>query len=174
MTPRLILIRAPRRLPQPGGNGIGFPPPAIPRFENGAGGGDGRKGGQGLAQDRRLLVDVSGFPQGVAEGPAQEHGPRWFDLLCVFAHDGDAHGGDAGMFDDALDQSYGLIADPSGRGQQNRIHGVFVQQGGNPGGGLTDQRPDMAAVDVPHEAVVAFGQGADAAGRPHLLQAGQG
>lgn len=71
---------------------------------------------QALGDDGTLLGFVVRFADGVAEGPFQKHRARWFYLLGVLPHDGNADGGDAGFFNNALDQSDGLIADPSARG----------------------------------------------------------
>lgn len=71
---------------------------------------------QALGDDGTLLGLVVRFTHGMAEGPLQKHRARRLHLLGVFPHDGYADGRDTGFFNDALDQSDGLIADPSARG----------------------------------------------------------
>jgi len=71
---------------------------------------------QALGDNGTLLGLVVRFADGMAEGPFQKHRARRLHLLGVFPHDGNADGGDAGFFNNALDQSDGLIADPSARG----------------------------------------------------------
>ena len=74
---------------------------------------------QRLEQDRPLLADIARLTDGMTEGPMDKYAPRRAHLLGIFAHDGDADGGDAGCFDDSLNQSHGLIANPSGWRQEN-------------------------------------------------------
>ena len=62
-----------------------------------------------------LLGLVVRFADGVTKGPFQKHRARWLHLLGILTHDGNTDGGDAGFFNYSLDQSNGLITDPSAR-----------------------------------------------------------
>ncbi len=106
---------------------------------------------EGPVQYGRLLVPVAGFPQGVPEGPAQKNGSRRFYFFGVLAHDGDADGGDAGLLNRPLDQSDGLIADASGRGQKDGVHAIFKEHAGNLRSCSLDQCLDVRTVDMAHE-----------------------
>ena len=72
-------------------------------------------------------------------------------LFGVPAHHRHADGGNADLFDGSLDQSNGLIADPSGRGQQDGVHAFFFQQIGRCRGCFVDQRPGVRPLDVSHK-----------------------
>ena len=89
------------------------------------------KGFKGLAQHGGLLVHIAGFAQGVPKRPVQKDRPWRFDLFGVFPDDGDADGGYTVCFDDPLNQPDGLIADASGRREQNGIHPVLFEHGGH-------------------------------------------
>jgi hypothetical protein len=58
------------------------------------------------------------------------------------------------LFDHSLDQSHGLIADPSGRGQQDQVDLILFKRSRHFRSSLFDQGCDMSPVDMAHEAVV--------------------
>lgn len=89
---------------------IALAPPAPARIEDGARLADAGERLQCVVDDTELLGAVARLTQGVAERPAEMHGARWAHLLGNIAQANDAHGGDAGGFDDTGDQSHGLIA----------------------------------------------------------------
>ncbi len=95
-------------------------PPGKGEVDDLPGGGDGIEGLEGFEEDRPLLADVPRFAEGMAEGPMEVDAARRAYLLGVLAHDGNADGGDAGFLDGPLHQSHGLIAETSGRGQQDQ------------------------------------------------------
>ena len=74
-----------------------------------------------------MLPDVARFTERMAEGPLEVNGPGRLHLFGVFAYDRDPDSRDAGFFDLSLDQSHGLVADASRRGQQDCINGVLAE-----------------------------------------------
>ncbi len=106
---------------------------------------------EGPVQHGSLLVAVSGFTQGMSEGPTQIDRPRWFYFFGILAHDGDADGGDAGLLNRPLNQSDGLIADASGWCQKDGIHAVFKEHAGNLRSCPIDQCADVRAFDMAHK-----------------------
>ena len=79
------------------------------------------------------------------------YGPRWFHFSRYLDGERDRYGCNAGRLDRTLDQSHGLAADPSGRRQDDHIHALFLQCGGDAGSGVIDQRFKVLTHDVPHE-----------------------
>lgn len=71
---------------------------------------------QTFLDDSSLLRFVAGFAKRMTEGPFQKNCTWRFNLLCILPDDGDADGGDSCFFNNPLDQSHGLIADPSAGG----------------------------------------------------------
>ena len=118
-----------------------------------------------------MLRNVARFTEGMAEGPFEKNAAGWADLRGVVADDGDADGGDAGSFDFPLDQSYGLIADASGRGEQDQVDFVGAELAGDLAGTPFDQGRDVPAIDVPHEAKVPMVEAAEQSLGHKLLQA---
>lgn len=134
--------------------------PAEGQVNDTAWNGDGVEGTQGLDNHGALLTDVSGFTQRVTEWPAQEYGAGRLHLLGIFTHDRYPDGGDAGFLDLSLDQSNGLIADASGRGQQDDINPVLLELFHDLFCRMVNQGCDVSAIDVAHERVVGCGQSA--------------
>ena len=99
-----------------------MPPPLERKVDNGARGLDGIQGIEGALQDGGMLGRFERLAQGVAEGPAHKDGTGRLDLFRIVPHDGYADGGDTSLFDGSLNQSHGLIADPSARNEQHGIH----------------------------------------------------
>ena len=80
---------------------------------------------EGLEYNRPLLPDVARFAERMAEGPLDVDGARRLHFFGIFPHDRYPDGRDAGFFDLSLDQSHGLVADASGRGQQDHVNFVL-------------------------------------------------
>ncbi len=60
-------------------------------------------------ENRELLGAVARFTQRMTKWPGQVQGARWSYLLGNWFQADDADRADAGCFDDACDQSHGLI-----------------------------------------------------------------
>jgi len=90
--------------------------PDVGQINNGAGGLNGVKLLQAVQNNPALLDPVKGFAKGVAEGPAQKDTARRLHLFGVISDDGNTDGGNPCLLDNPLNQSHGLIADPSARG----------------------------------------------------------
>jgi hypothetical protein len=112
-------------------------------------------------QHSPLLQDVPRLPERVAERPAQEDGAWRSNLLGEFSHDRYADGGDAGFLDLSLDQPHGLIADASGRSQQDQVDMVLAELFRHLLRRNSDQGRDVPAIDVAHERIMSCGQTAD-------------
>jgi hypothetical protein len=119
------------------------------------------KGVQGFEDHGPLLQDVPRFTERMSEWPAQEHGSRRTYLLGEFPYDRYADGGNTGFFDLSLDQPHGLIADASGRRQQDHVDVVPVESFHHLLRRDRDQGGDMPAVYVAHERVMPVSQAAD-------------
>jgi len=114
------------------------------------------------------LVCFKRFAQGVAEGLVHKNCSRWPDFLRILPHKGDADGRYAGGFNGALNQSHGLIADPSPRGQQHGVNAIARNHGGHFRGLFFRQIMDVAVHDMAHEAVVFFCNPPDDTGVGHF------
>ena len=68
------------------------------------------------AQDPELGGGLAGIAQRVTEGQTRKNGPRRAHLLRDFTGQADGNGGNPRAFNRALNQSHGLITQPSGRG----------------------------------------------------------
>lgn len=101
------------------------------------------------------------FAHGVAEGPVEIHGPGWLYLFSYFPLEGYGYRGNPGLFDYALYQPHGLIAEPSGRGEDHQVDPVPPQQGGDSRGGLSQQPVEVSSRDMPHETVAIGGRFSD-------------
>jgi len=101
-----------------------------------------------------LLLDVARLTERVTEGPLDVDGSWRLYLFRVFTHDRYPDSRDAGFFDLSLDQSHGLVADASGRGQQNHVNALLVEFFGDLSGGFADQSGDVMPVNMTHEGVV--------------------
>ena len=99
--------------------GISFPTPAKGKVDYGSRLIDPVERLQGSEQYGALLRDIPRFAERMTKGPAQVNGSWRLHLFGVIPNDRDADGGDPGPFNFPLDQPYGLIAEPSGRGQQH-------------------------------------------------------
>jgi hypothetical protein len=92
----------------------------------------------------------------MTHGQIREDGARRFDFPGDFFRECDRNGGDAGRLDSPLDQSHGLIAKTSGRGEQGNIDAVFLQLFSDIRSGFVDQRVEVPIQDVSHERKVAM------------------
>jgi len=120
--------------------------------------GDTVQGLERLQDDRTLLPDIARFTERVTEGPLYEDGARRLHFFGELTHNRDPDGGNPDFFDLSLDQSHGLIADPSGGRQQNDIDPVLSQLLCNLPGRGGDQGGDVPAIDMTHEGIVALSQ----------------
>lgn len=125
---------------------------------------------QQKAQQLHLAEVLVGESKRVPQGKAGVHRPRRFDLAADAARKGDRYGGDAGCFDDPLDQSHGLVAQPSSRGQKDDVHGVLFEQTGDLRPCDVDQGLDVRRQDVAHEGEVAVVDRTQRVGRGQLMQ----
>ena len=136
-------------------------PPAKGQVDNLTWHGNRVESFQGFQNHDTLLFDVARFTQWMAKGPAQEDRARWLHLLGELTHDRYPDGGDAGFLYFSLDQSHGLIADTSGRGQQDDVDLVLPEFSDHLFCRLFDQGGDMATVNMAHERIVRAGQSAN-------------
>ena len=113
---------------------------------------------EGFKNDRPLLLNLARFTQRMAERPFQVNAAWRLNLFRVLPNNGDANGGDTGFFNLSLYQSHGLIADASGRGEQNHVDLVLFEPLHHFLGCLSDQGGNVTTVDVAHEGVVGVGQ----------------
>ena len=115
------------------------------------------------AQQLQLAEALMGKGEGMAQGKAGVDRAGRLDLLADAAREGHRDGGDAGRFDDALDQSHGLIAQASGRGEDDGIHPILIKLVRHLGCGGVHQGVDVGRQDVTHEAEVVAADCADLA-----------
>jgi len=80
---------------------------------------------QRRAEDSVLQLRLMRFAKRVAVGERYEEASRRFHLHGHFAQQREADGGNPGLFDDARDQSHGLIADGSDGDKQNGVNAVI-------------------------------------------------
>ena len=71
-----------------------------------------------------MLANIKGLAQGVAQRFLYKNAAGRFYFFGIFPYDGDADGGDAGVFNRSLDQSDGLVADGSARSQKGNIRSI--------------------------------------------------
>lgn len=90
--------------------------PDVGQINNSAGCAYGIKLFQAVQNNPALLDPVKRFAEGVAEGPAQKDTARRLHLFSIVSDDGDTDGGNPCLLNNPLNQSHGLIADPSARG----------------------------------------------------------
>ena len=90
--------------------------PGVRQINDLAGGVNGVKLIEAVKYNLALLGLMVRFPQRMTERPAQKNSARRFHLLGVLPDDADTDGSDAGLFNNPLNQSHGLIANPSARG----------------------------------------------------------
>ncbi len=76
-----------------------------------------------------LKFGLVGRAQRIADGERYEESPGRSDLLGDFAQERKTYGGNAALFDDARDQSYGLVAQRSDRYEEYGVYLVLVQLG---------------------------------------------
>ncbi len=98
-----------------------------------------------------MLPDVARFAERVAEGPLDVDGARRLHFFGIFPHDRYPDSRDAGFFDLSLDQSHGLVADASGRGQQDHVDGLLPEFIDDLSRRSADQGGDVTPVNVPHQ-----------------------
>ena len=93
-----------------------MPAPDVRQVNDCAGGVNGVKLFEAVENDLTLLSLMVRLAQGMTERPAQKNSARRFHLFAVLPDNADTDGGDAGLFNNPLNQSHGLIADPSAGG----------------------------------------------------------
>lgn len=79
------------------------------------------------------------------------HGPRWFHFSRYLFGERDRDGCNAGRLNHPLDQPHGLVAEPSGRRQNDDVHAIFLQSCGNTGSSVIGQRFKVLIQNVTHE-----------------------
>jgi len=104
---------------------------------------------------------VMGLSQRMAESKAGIEGPWRFHLLGDGEVKGHRDGGDSLLLNYPLDQSHGLIAEPSDRGEEHGVHPVRFQESGHSRGRGSDEHLEMLPQDVAHEAEEPGSDGAD-------------
>ena len=137
------------------------PPPAKRQINNLSRSRGRIKHPEGFENHRPLLLDVARLTERVTEGPLDVDGSRRLHLFRIFTHDRHPDSRDAGFFNLSLDQSHGLVADASGRGQQDHVDGLLPELFDDLSRRLVYQGGDVMPVNVPHEGVVAGSQFTD-------------
>ena len=132
-----------------------MPPPTKRQINNLTRSGNAVQGFEGFEHHDALLLNIARLAQRVTKRPLQVDAARRLYLFCVLTNDCYPNGGDAGFFDFSLDQSHGLIADASGRGEQNDIDIVMLELLYHLLGRLSDQGGNVTAVNMAHEGIVA-------------------
>jgi len=108
-----------------------------------------------------LLLSVARLTQRMPERPVQRHAARRLDFLGISSDDRNPNSCDADPFNLSLNQSDRLIAEPSGRGQQDQVDLILLEPLRHFPGGLLDQGDDVRPIDMAHEAVMGFCQPAE-------------
>ena len=132
-----------------------MPPPTEGQINNLTRSGHAVQGFERFEHHGALLLYIARLAQRMTKGPLQVDAARRLYLFCVFTNDCYSNGGDACFFDLSLDQSHGLIADASGRGEQNDIDIVMLELLYHLLGRLSDQGGNVTAVNMAHEGIVA-------------------
>lgn len=125
-----------------------------------------------LLQDLALRLRLARKAEREAQGAVNEENARRFHLFCDLPQERDGNGRDADGLNGALDQSDGLMAGGSNRGEKNGVHVALLEERGHGGGALFDE-PSWSC-DGAHEAVVDRGECADLAGGLHLAETIEG
>ena len=131
-----------------------MPPPTEGQVNDFAWIGNAVQRFEGSEHHGALLFNIARPAERVTKRPLQVDTARRLYLLCVFTNDCYPNGGNAGFFDLSLDQSHGLIADASGRGEQNGIDPVGLELFYHLPGRLRDQGGNVTAVNMTHEGIV--------------------
>jgi hypothetical protein len=126
---------------------------------------------QSSVQHGELLSRPIRLTQRVAEGPGQVQATRRAHLLSNILQADQANRADVGDLDDAGDQSDGLIAESSSRGEQHRVDLFLAELLGHLGSRLADERIEVRRLDMAHKAE-AIGQAADDAALSQTVQQG--
>lgn len=98
---------------------------------------------QQQTQQLQLPEALVGKAEGVAQGETGVQCAGWFDFLADAPGEGHRDGGDPRCLDGSLNQSHGLVAEPSGGGQDGDINTIVLEHLRDPGGGGVDQGVDM-------------------------------
>jgi len=133
-------------------------PPTKRQINNLTRRGDAVERSESFQNNCSLLLDIAWLTQRMTKRPLQVDAAWRLNLFCELANDGDANGGDTGFFDFSLDQSHGLIADASSRGEQNHVDMILFELFYHLLSSLPDQAGNMSTVDMAHERVVGVGQ----------------
>lgn len=86
-----------------------------------------RKQSKSIADDRQLLGAIEGFPERMPERPANRDRPRDTQLFGHVTEQRNGHRRDPGGFDRTLNQSNGLMAEPSGRSEECEIRLLMLE-----------------------------------------------
>lgn len=132
-----------------------MPPPTEGQINNLTRSGNAVQRFEGFKHHCTLLLYIARLAQRVTKGPLQVDAARRLHLFCVLTHDCYPNGGDPCFFDFSLDQSHGLIADASSRGEQNDIDLFMLELLYHLPGRLSDQGGNVTAVNMAHEGIVA-------------------
>jgi len=93
-----------------------------------------------------------GPAHGMTEAKTGIESPRRLHLPGDSEVEGNGDGCDFLVLDDALDQSHGLIAETSDRGEEHGVHRVRLQGASDLRGGGPRERLEMVTLNVTHEA----------------------
>jgi len=102
-----------------------IPPPTKRQINNLPRSSSRIKHPEGLENHGPLLLDIARLTERMPKRPLDVNGPWRLYLFCVFTYDRYPDSRDAGFFNLSLDQSHGLVADASGRGQQDHVNFVL-------------------------------------------------
>ena len=111
-------------------------PPTITEIDDGAGFLHRLQGVQHVAKNAAMLRNRKRLAEWMAKWPAETQRPWWTHLDGNVSHQTDRHRRYAGGFDGPLNQSDGLITQPSSGKEQRDINLVLHQELSRGGSGL--------------------------------------
>ncbi len=147
-----------------------MPPPQIPRLQDGPRLLHGLQGFQRIEQDRPLLLHLKCLPEGVTKRVVKVEGPGRLHLLRDFFLEGDPDGRNPFRLNGSLQQAHGLVAETSGRGEEDSLRPVALQSASHLWCRLLHEGRYVGTVDMPHEAVHKGGDSPDNPFRSKFLE----
>lgn len=103
-----------------------MPPPPIPGLQDGPRFVHGLQRPQRIDKDRPLLLDSEGFAERMAERVTEIKSTGRLHLLRHLFLERDPHRRNAFYLDGTLEQTHGLVAQPSGRGEDDGLRPVTL------------------------------------------------